>query len=92
MAFGDFFYYTLLKHAKVIIAILGAIVAILVFMYVQKFGMGFETTTSASVRVCEEDVDCFEYCGNCVSIASTKVCPPNESIKCACINNRCQIS
>ncbi len=92
MAFGDFFYYTLLKHGKIIIAILGIMVAILVFMYIKKFGVGFKTTTEASVKYCEEDFDCFEYCGDCVSIKSTAYCEPNSSIKCVCINNQCELA
>lgn len=90
MGFGDFFYYTLLKHGKIIIAILGLIVAILVYFYMKKFGISFKEITIASVKYCEEDIDCFEHCGECVSIKSTKKCEKNLSIKCVCINNRCE--
>ena len=89
MNYKDFFYYTLLKKAKIIILILGLILAIMVFIYIKKFGIGFKATTEASVRFCEENIDCFEHCGECVSIQSTKFCEPNLTITCACINSTC---
>jgi hypothetical protein len=92
MAFGDFFYYTLLKHSGIIIAVLGTIVAILVLMYMQKFGMGLKTTTENSISTCKEDFDCFEHCGKCVSIASQKICDPNLTISCGCIESKCKIA
>ena len=92
MASGDFFYYTLLKHGKILIGIAGLIIAILVFVYTQHFGVGFEETRNNSMKYCEEDMDCFEHCGECVSVKNAKICTPNESIKCACINNTCAIA
>jgi len=89
MALGDFFYYTLLKHGKIIIAIVGLLIAIIVFNYSHNFSTNFEKTTSNSINYCEEDSECFEHCGECVSIKTSETCAPNESIKCACINNTC---
>jgi len=92
MGASDFIYYTLLKHGKIIVVVMGTIVAILVFMYIQKFGIGVKAATENSVRYCEEDLECSEYCGDCVAIKSTRYCPPNASIKCACINNSCAVT
>ena len=91
MGLSSFLYYTLLKHGKIIIAIMGAIIAVLVFMYIQKFGIDFKVTTENTMRYCEEDKDCFEHCGDCVSIKSTRYCAPNNSIRCTCANNSCTI-
>ena len=91
MSASEFLYYTLLKHGKIIVVVMGAIIAVLVFMYIQKFGIGFKTTTENSVKYCEDDLECFDYCGDCVAVKSTKYCAPNNSVKCACINNSCSV-
>jgi len=90
MAFGDFIYYTLLKHGTIIIVVLGIILVIMVVTYAQKFGIGMERTASSALIHCKENIDCFEHCGKCVSFASSKICEPNFEIKCVCINNNCQ--
>jgi hypothetical protein len=87
--FKEMIYYTLLKRGQVLIAILGLIVAILVFMNAQKYGIGVNTISSNVLTNCATDTDCFEYCNGCVSVASTKQCEPNTSIICGCINNTC---
>ncbi|MCD6575890.1 MAG: hypothetical protein J7K73_01890 [Nanoarchaeota archaeon] len=92
MSLSEFFYYTLLKHGKIIIIILGIIVAILVYVDMQKFGVGFKETTTNSMKYCEEDSDCFEYCGDCVSVKRNIVCEPNTTIKCVCRNHICEIA
>ena len=89
LSFSDFFYYTLLKHGKIIIALVGLTIAVIVFFHAQKFGLEFKKTTSSSIKYCESDSDCFEHCGECVSIATPETCEPNESINCICVNNTC---
>ncbi len=91
MSASDFLYYNLLKHGKILIIVLGTIVAVLVFLYIQKFGIAFKTTTNNSLKYCEEDIECFDYCGSCVAIKPTKHCETNTSVKCACVNNSCSI-
>jgi len=85
----EMMYYTLLKRGQVLIVILGLIVAILVFMNAQKYGIGVNTISSNVLTNCESNTDCFEYCSRCVSVASTKQCESNTSITCGCINNTC---
>jgi len=92
MAFGDFFYYTLLKHGRVIIVVLGIILVIMVVTYSQRFGIGMERTTADVLTHCTEDTDCFEHCGECVSLASARYCEPDPDIKCVCINKQCSIA
>ncbi len=92
MSASEFIYYTLLKHGKIIIAIVGFMIAIIVFMYTQNFGMKVDETTQYSLVQCDYDSDCFEHCGECVSIKDSRFCEDNESIHCACINNTCSVS
>ena len=88
---ADFIYYNLLKHGKILAAILGLIVFVLVYMYISKWMVGFEEITTNSALVCNEDVDCFYWCDECVSIASTKVCR-SEYKKCVCVNGLCELA
>ena len=87
--FKEMIYYTLLKRGQVLIAVLGLIVAILVYMNAMKYGIGVSAISSNVLTNCESDTGCFEYCGRCVSVASTQHCEPNASIVCGCINNTC---
>ena len=92
MAFGDFVYYTLLKHGRVIIVVLGIIIILMVVTYSQKFGIGMEKTSSGVLVHCNEDIDCFEHCGECVSLASARYCEPDFERVCVCLNKKCQIA
>lgn len=92
MGWYDFFYYTLIKHGKILIAILGIILAIIVFMYAQKFGMGYNAAAESAYIACDTEYDCFEWCGKCVSTAGTEICEPNETVSCGCIRNKCTVT
>ena len=92
MTASDFIYYTLLKHGKILVAIAGLVIAIIVFMNSQGFGTGIEQTQTNSLKYCENDSDCFEHCNECVSIKDSRVCEENTSINCICVNNSCQIA
>jgi hypothetical protein len=92
MSWHDFFYYTLIKHGKILIAILGIIIAILVFMFAQKFGMDYQSSAETAYTACGTDEECFEWCGKCVSTSGARVCEPNETISCTCINEKCTIT
>jgi len=87
--FKEMIYYVLLKRGQILIAILGLIVAILVYMNATRYGIGVNTIAGGVITNCETDMNCFEDCGRCVSVSSNKNCPPNFSIICSCINSTC---
>ena len=92
MTADDFIYYNLLKHGKILIALAGLVIAIIVFLHSQNFGIGVEQTEANSMKYCETNSDCFEHCNECVSIKDSRICEENNSIKCVCINNTCQVA
>lgn len=85
----DFIYYTLLKKGKIIIAILGIIVFMMVFIYFQNWQLGFKEVTTNTVKTCSQNSECFYWCDECVSIASTEICK-SEYRPCKCVNGICQ--
>lgn len=87
---SDFIYYTLLKKGKIIITILGLIVFIMVFFYIKNWETGFEEVTTNSLKTCSEDNDCFYWCDDCVSVASTEICEA-EYKPCICQDGLCQV-
>ncbi len=94
MSLSDFVYYTILKHGRIIIIVLGFVLFILVYLNAKRFGLIYSETTEASLKSCVEDRDCFFYCGGCYSIKPTEFCleETKEDINCVCIDNICQIS
>jgi type IV secretory pathway VirB3-like protein len=88
---AEFLYYALLKHGKIITVILAVILFIMVFIYAQNWQMGFKEITSNSLKTCSDNTDCFYWCNECVSIASTNVCK-SEYHPCKCVNGLCQES
>lgn len=94
MSLSNFVYYTVLKHGRIIIIVLGFILFLLVYLNAKRFGLIYSETTEASLRSCVEDKDCFFYCGDCYSIKPSEFCLDETitDVKCVCINNRCQIS
>ncbi len=94
MSIADFIYYTVLKSGKIIMIVLGFFLFILVFMYTGRFGVGVSDVTSASLKECVEDTDCFFYCGDCYSIKPLRYCEDEgiETLDCVCSNNLCRIA
>ena len=94
MSVADFLYYTVLKKGGIIIIALGVFLFVLIFIYIGRFGTGVSEVTSASLRECVNDVDCFFHCGDCYSIKPTQYCANenNEIAECICKDNRCQIA
>lgn len=87
--FSELIYYTLLKRGQILIAILGLIVAILVYLNAQKYGIAVKTVTSEAFTSCETDADCIEDCGVCKSSGFSNKCEFNASVICKCINKTC---
>ncbi len=94
MSISDFVYYTVLKHGKILIIILGFVLFVLIYLNAKRFGLIYSDTTEASLKNCFEDHECFFYCGSCYSIKPTQFCfeEIEEEVECVCIDNKCQIS
>jgi hypothetical protein len=88
-AVADFIYYVLLKGGKILVLILGTILFIMIVVYFQNWQTGFEQITTNSVKTCQDSSDCFYWCDECVSIASTQVCKSPYK-PCECVENLCQ--
>jgi hypothetical protein len=86
--FADFFYYALLKRGKILTVILGIIIFIMVFTYFANWGTGFKEITSNSLKNCNSDSECFSWCEECVSLASTQYCEPKYQ-PCVCNEGLC---
>jgi hypothetical protein len=87
--FTEMIYYTLLKRGQILIAILGLIVAILVYLNAQKYGIGVAAVEKNVIAGCQTDNDCIEDCGKCVSGGYSSRCVLNTSVTCNCINKTC---
>jgi hypothetical protein len=88
--FKEMVYYVLLKRGQVLIAVLGLVVAILVYLNATKYGLGVAAVTQDVITTCQADTECFEYCGRCVSVAGTRNCEPNFTVVCGCVEGNCQ--
>lgn len=85
---SDIFYFNLLKKGAIIVVILVILLGIIVLGYSLRWIAGFNQVSEASVASCTQDKDCVEHCGECVSIADSRVCTP-AGIQCSCINSTC---
>ena len=92
MGLSEFIYVVILKHGKIIIAILGLIVAILVYLNMQRFGIGVHSVMVNSVDYCDSNSDCMEWCGSCVSVKDGRYCQPNDTINCVCKEHACKVA
>ena len=86
MSVSDFLYYTVLKKGGIIILILGVLLGTMLYFYVENWGANFQTTTENARKKCDENADCFYWCDECVSIASTKTCEACLTCRCVCNN------
>ena len=89
VSFSDIIYHNLLKKAVIILVVIGAIIGVFLIYYVSNWMQEVEVITEVSITSCEEDIDCFEWCGECVSIRDARTCP-QEFIVCNCIEGMCQ--
>jgi hypothetical protein len=87
---SDVFYYNFLKKAAIIIVILGILIGILMFSYTMDWIKGVGQI-SESRHVCSSDIDCIEWCGECINIQQrdTRNCP-SQGILCNCTDSICQ--
>jgi len=89
VTFSDIIYYNFLKKAAIVLVILGILIGIFAVSYTWDWITGVKQISETSPKLCSDSTDCFEWCGECVSIKDSRNCGL-QGIRCACINGTCQ--